>query len=38
MELAYKYLNQIPPKGKKKFDDLFKAPEAPVESETSKTE
>lgn len=23
MELAYKYLNQIPPKGKKKFDEEF---------------
>ena len=23
MELAYKYLNQLPPKGKKKFDEEF---------------
>ena len=23
MELAYKYLSQIPPKGKKKFDEEF---------------
>ena len=23
MELAYKYFNQIPPKGKKKFDEEF---------------
>ena len=23
MELAYKYMSQIPPKGKKKFDEEF---------------